>query len=214
MLARQSPDLDAAAEHVANAVAITCDVANPTAVRAAFNQIGEQLGGLDALVNNAAVGHPQPIEEAVDELSQLEVQVNLLGPLYCMREAIPLLRARGGGDIVNVTSEAVNNPYPYLGLYAATKSALETLSTAVRTEVSDENIRVAVYRSGRVKGTFSRDWDPEMMARARAAAAAAGFYESSGEALPVELAAKEILGLVLLDRSARIDLLEPGDPIL
>ena len=181
--------------------------------RSAFARIRQELGGLDALINNAAVGHPQPIEEARDELAQSEVRVNLLGPLYCMREAIPLLRSRGGGDIVNVTTEAVQNPYPYLGLYAATKAALETLSTAVRDEVADDDIRVAVYRSGQVTGTFSRNWDPDMMARARAAAKAAGFYERASEPMPVELAAKEIMGLVLLDRSARIDLLKPGDPI-
>ena len=96
MLARPSSHLKRASKDVVNGVAIPCDVANPSDVRTAFTRIGADLGGLDALVNNAAVGNPQPVEEAVDELAQLEVHVNLLGPLYCMREAIPMIRARGG----------------------------------------------------------------------------------------------------------------------
>ena len=56
-------------------------------------------------------------------------------PIYCMRAAIPLMKARGGGGIVNVTSESVNRPYPFLTVYAATKSAMETLSAGLRTEL-------------------------------------------------------------------------------
>ncbi len=209
MLARNAADLASAAE-AAGGLAIVCGVSNPVAVRAGFAQIQARFGSLDVLINNAAVGHPQPIEEAADELVQAEVGVNLLGPLYCMRAAIPMLRARGAGDIVNVTSEAAVDPYPFLGLYAATKSALETLSGAVRSEVSDADIRVAVYRSGMINGTFSEGWDPKMMARARVAAKAAGFYERAGEPITVEAAAENILKLVLLDRSARVDLAEPG----
>ncbi len=210
MLARTSADLQCAAEEAGGGLPIVCDVANPDEVRAGFAQIHAHFGGLDTLVNNAAVGNPQPIEEAVDALASLEVEVNLLGPLNSMREAIPMMRARGGGDIVNVTSEAVTNPYPFLGLYAATKSALETLSEAVRNEVSGSGIRVVVYRSGRISGTFSRHWDPGMTERARAAATAAGFYERSPKPVPVEVAAKEILELTLLEQSARVDLVEPG----
>jgi len=210
MLARNAADLARVAKEVGG-LPIVCDVSNPEDVRSGFGQVQAHFGGLDILVNNAAVGHPQPIEEAADDLVQSEVEVNLLGPLYCMRAAIPMLRARGGGDIVNVTSEAVLDPYPFLGLYAATKSALETLSTAVRNEVSDTDIRVTVYRSGQVNGTFSRDWDPTMAERARTAAKAAGFYERAGERITVEVAASHILKLVLLDRTVRIDLAEPGD---
>ncbi|MFT4564949.1 MAG: meso-butanediol dehydrogenase/(S,S)-butanediol dehydrogenase/diacetyl reductase [Gammaproteobacteria bacterium] len=213
MLARNSVDLLRVAKEVSGSLPIVCDVSNPADVRAGFARIAAEFDGLDVLVNNAAVGNPQLIEESSDDLLRLEVEVNLLGPLYCMREAIPLLRARGSGDIINVSSEAVNNPYPFLGLYAATKSALETLSAAVRAEVGDSGIRVAVYRSARViGGTFSRDWDPQVTERARTAAAATGFYERSGKAIPAEVAANNILQWVLSDRSTRIDLIEPdGD---
>jgi meso-butanediol dehydrogenase/(S,S)-butanediol dehydrogenase/diacetyl reductase len=213
MLARNSADLIRVAKDVSGSLPIVCDVSNPKDVRAGFARIAAEFDGLDVLVNNAAVGNPQLIEESSDDLLRLEVDVNLLGPLYCMREAIPLLRARGSGDIVNVSSEAVNNPYPFLGLYAATKSALETLSTAVRAEVGNSGIRVVVYRSGQVSGgTFSRNWDRHLTERVRTAAEATGFYERSGKAIPAEVAANNILQLVLSDRSTRIGLVEPdGD---
>ena len=201
MLARNSADLLDVAKDVSGSLPIVCDVSNPEDVRAGFARITAQYGGLDVLINNAALGYPQAIEQAADDLVKLEVEVNLLGPLYCMREAIPMLRARGGGDIVNVSSEVVNEPYPFLGLYAATKSALEALSTAVRAEVSDDDIRVAVYRSGRViGGTFSRNWDPKMTERARSAAEAAGFYARSKGAISVEVAANNILKLATCKR--------------
>jgi meso-butanediol dehydrogenase/(S,S)-butanediol dehydrogenase/diacetyl reductase len=213
MLARNSADLMRVAKDVSASLPVVCDVSIPADVRAGFARIADEFGGLDVLVNNAAVGNPQLIEESSDDLLRLQVDVNLLGPLYCMRAAIPLLRARGSGDIVNVSSEAVNNPYPFLGLYAATKSALETLSAAVRAEVGDSDIRVAVYRSARViGGTFSDNWGPEVTERVRTAAAATRFYEQSRKAIPAEVAANNILQLVLSDRSTRIDLVEPdGD---
>ena len=211
MLARNSADLMRAAKDVNGSLPIVCDVSNPDDVRAGFANIIANLDGLDVLVNNAALGHPQLIEESSDELIASEIGVNLLGPLYCMREAIPILRARGGGDIVNVSSEAVNNPYPFLGLYAASKSALETLSTAVRAEVEDDGIRVAVYRSGRMSGgTFSRGWAPELTERARYEAEAAGFYERSDKPISVETAANNILEMLLSDESACIDIVEPS----
>lgn len=209
MLARDGEALAEAAREIgASAMPVSCDVSDPNAVRAAFAAIEATLGGIDVLINNAAVANPQLIEEADDRLAQREVAVNLLGPLYCSRAAIPSMRRRGGGDIINVSSESVRTAYPYLSLYAATKQALEILSAGLRTELKGSNIRVAIYRSGRVRGTFSRDWDPAMAKRARAAAEEAGLYNVSGRPVAPEIPAKAMVELVLLEREASIDLLE------
>ena len=73
----------------------------------------------------AYISHPRAtarlIEEAEDAELQLQVGVNLLGAVYCMRSAIAAMRRRGGGDIINVSSESVQTPYPFLSFYAATK---------------------------------------------------------------------------------------------
>jgi NAD(P)-dependent dehydrogenase (short-subunit alcohol dehydrogenase family) len=209
MLARRASELEAAAAGIgARATPLVCDIADPDAVRSAFARVKARFGGIDVLINNAALANPDPIEEAKDAAVQLEVAVNILGPLYCCREAIPLLRTRGGGDIINISSESVSHPYPHLTLYAATKAALEAFSKGLRKELADDHIRVTVYRSGNVHGTFSRDWAPEARLRARTAARDSGFYTQSGPAIPPEIPAEMLVNLVLLPREAQVDLIE------
>jgi meso-butanediol dehydrogenase / (S,S)-butanediol dehydrogenase / diacetyl reductase len=185
------------------------NISDPAAVRETFAAIAARHGGVDVLVNNAALGHLQSIEQAEDELLQAEVATNLLGPIYCMREAIPLMRARGGGDIVNITSESVRSPYPFLTVYAATKSALETLSAGMRNELRGDNIRVSVFRSGRLaESGFKRGWPEDRLARYRELVQPLGFYANSGEPISPALAAQSIMALLTLPRSANVDLME------
>ena len=192
-----------------SAQAFATDISDAAAVRRAFAAITARYGGVDVLVNNAALGHLQSIEQAEDELLQAEIGTNLLGPIYCMREAIPLMRARGGGDIVNITSESVRAPYPFLTVYAATKSAVETLSAGMRTELRGQNIRVSVFRSGRLaESGFKRGWPEERLARYRELVQSLGFYANSGEPISPALAAESIMALLTLPRSANVDLME------
>ena len=128
------------------------DVGNPDDVRNAFQHIDEQFGRLDILINNAGIYHPFLIDEASDHQLQSIINTNLLGPAYCMREAVKRMKPNGGGDIVNVTSESARNPFPYLSMYAASKSGLEALSTAQRAELSAHDIRVIIFRSGSMTG--------------------------------------------------------------
>src|ERR1700712_5679183 len=76
------------------ALAAPADLADPDAVRAAFSATKQAFGGLDVLVNNATLNYAHRIEEATDVELQAEVGVNILGAIYCMREAIPMMRAR------------------------------------------------------------------------------------------------------------------------
>jgi meso-butanediol dehydrogenase/(S,S)-butanediol dehydrogenase/diacetyl reductase len=185
------------------------DISDPAAVRKAFAALTARHGGVDVLVNNAAVGHLQSIEQAEDEPLKAEIGTNFLGAIYCIREAIPLMRARGGGDVVNVTSESVRAPYPFLTVYAATKSALETLSIGMRTELRGENIRVSVFRSGRLaESSFKRGWPEDRLARYRELVKSLGFYANSGEPISPALAAESIMTLLRLPRSANMDLVE------
>jgi meso-butanediol dehydrogenase/(S,S)-butanediol dehydrogenase/diacetyl reductase len=209
MLARSADELEAAAVAIGDrAWPLPCDIGDPESVRRVFRSAADRFGGIDILINNAALANPSPIEEARDATAQLEVTVNILGPLYCCREAIPLMRARGGGDIINISSESVNHPYPHLTLYAATKAALETLSKGLRNEVADDHIRVTVYRSGNVRGTFSRGWDPEARVKARTAARDRGYYAQSGAQIEPEIPAEMLVNLVLLPREAQVDIVE------
>jgi NAD(P)-dependent dehydrogenase (short-subunit alcohol dehydrogenase family) len=107
MLARTPAELSAVSQELDGAIAITCDVSKPEDVRMDFGQIASHFGGLNILVDNAAQGYPQAIEEAHDDLLKLQVEVNLFGPLYCNSEAIPMTRTCGAADIVNISSEWV-----------------------------------------------------------------------------------------------------------
>lgn len=209
MAARSKAELDEAAARIGSAaLPLTCDIGDPDSVRQLFATVAEKFGGLDILINNAALASPNPIEDADDASVQKEVAVNVLGPLYCCRSAIPLMRARGGGDIVNISSESIRHPYPHLTLYAATKGALETFSAGLQGEVADDRIRVTVYRSGNVRGTFSRDWSDEARVRARTAARDRGFYNQSGAQIEPAIPAEMIVNLLTLPFEAQVDLIE------
>jgi meso-butanediol dehydrogenase / (S,S)-butanediol dehydrogenase / diacetyl reductase len=120
LVARSASLLRQEAERLGHrALALPWDISDPDAVRAVFAAAMEAFGGLDILINNATLNHAHRIEEATDDELAAEIGVNILGAIYCMREAIPLMRARGGGDIVNVSSESVMRPFPFLTTYAA-----------------------------------------------------------------------------------------------
>ena len=210
LLSRNASRLRAAADNIgALATAFPVDISDPAAVGRAFAAIAEELKGVDILINNAALGHLQSIEESDDRLLQEEVATNFLGPIYCMRAAIPLMRARGGGDIVNITSESTRNPYPFLTVYAATKSALETVSTGIRAELRGENVRVSVLRSGRLgESEFNRDWPEDRRAKYRELVQREGYYAASGEPISPVITAGAIVDLLRLPRVATVDLIE------
>lgn len=210
LIARPSEDLQAAASALGKrALALPADITDPDAVRAAFAVTCSKFGGVDILVNNAGLGHPQKIAEAEDKLLQLEVAANLLGPIYCIREAVKTMRMRGGGDIVNVSSESVRAPYPFLSVYAATKGGLETLSDGLREELRPDGIRVSVLRSGRLgESGFHRSWSAQARERYRAEARASGHYASSGEPISPLVTARAVVDLICLPREARITIME------
>ena len=210
LLARNAATLEAAAQEMGPlATAFPTDIADPVAVRETFAAIMRHFHGVDILVNNAALGHLQSIEESNDRLLQEEISTNLLGPIHCMRSAIPLMRARGGGDIINITSESTRTPYPFLTVYAATKSAIETLSIGLRTELRGQNIRITVLRSGRLlESGFNRDWPEERRERYRAIVQREGYYVASGDPISPQITAQAIVEIIRLPRVATVDLME------
>ncbi|MBV9995866.1 MAG: SDR family oxidoreductase [Caulobacteraceae bacterium] len=208
-LARPSLALEKfAAEHPEMLVA-PCDVSAPQDVRRAFDTVAARLGPPDILVNNAALCLLHRIEQATDEDAEREVATNLLGPLWCARAAIPHMRAAGRGDIVNVSSESVRRPAPFLSLYAATKAGLETLSEGLRSEVRGDGIRVTVLRSGSVAGgEISRNWTPERKAEFFEALQKTGFAAFTGEAISPETTAQTLVAILSTPKEANIDLIE------
>ena len=114
-----------------------------------------RFGGLDILVNNAGVGHFAPVaEQAIDDWLQI-METNLHGVFYCCRAAIPALRQRGGGWIVNVSSLAGANPFANGAAYCASKAGLDAFTAALMQEVRHDGIRVTTVAPGSVGTGFA-----------------------------------------------------------
>lgn len=113
-----------------------------------------RFGGLDILVNNAGVGIFKRVEEMSPEEWDATIETNLSGAFYCSREAIPLLRRRGGGYIFNISSLAGINAFPEGAAYNASKFGLNGFSEALMQEVRHEGIRVSYILPGSVATDF------------------------------------------------------------
>src|SRR5690606_36276751 len=132
LLGRTRDKLDALAARLSPAaLPVVADVADPDQVRAAFDRIDETFGGLNILINNAAVYIPFRIEHASDEALDRILRTNLMGPMYCIREAVPRMK-HGGGDTLNISSESTRNPYPFLTVYSSAKGCLIHLFLGMR----------------------------------------------------------------------------------
>ena len=191
------------------ALAVQQDISRPEGVAAALAMTVEAFGGLDILVNNATLNYAHKVEQATNEELQAEIGVNILGVIYCMRDAIPLMKARGGGDIVNVSSESVTRPFPFLSTYAACKAAIENLTIGVREEVRADNIRVTTLRSGTVAsgGAFMAGSDPQRLKEFEQACVAGGYLHEVGRPISPKVAAKALIDLIAISREAHIDLI-------
>ena len=164
MLARGADRLKAMEEELGpSAFGIPTDVGDPDLVRKAFEVIAGRYGKLDILINNAGIYLSKPFETFRDDEIMAQVRTNYLGPVYTCRAAIPLLRAAGGGDIVNTSSESTIDFFPFMAIYGSTKAGLEALSRQLQMEYEKEEIRVTSLVQGVAlgEGGGTRDWGPD-----------------------------------------------------
>jgi 3-oxoacyl-[acyl-carrier protein] reductase len=147
--------VDAAAAALGpGALGLRADVRKYGDVEAALSQTLARFGGLDILVNNAGVGVFRAVSEmTVDEWHQI-IDTNLSGVFYCCHAALPHLKSRGGGWIVNISSLASKNAFVNGAAYCASKSALNAFSEALMQEVRYDGIRVAYVLPGSVNTGF------------------------------------------------------------
>ena len=156
------------------AAGAVCDVRDYEQVRALFEHTVAEFGGVDVLVNNAGVGYFGRVEEMSPDTFRTVLETNLFGVFYCCREAIPLMKGRGGGYIFNISSLAGANPHPEMAAYNASKFALNGFSEALMQEVRHDRIKVSYVMPGSVNTYFgggepdeSKAWQlqPEDVAR-------------------------------------------------
>jgi 3-oxoacyl-[acyl-carrier protein] reductase len=139
------------------AIGFVCDVRNYEQVKGLIDYTIKKLGGLDILVNNAGIGIFETVEETSPEDFRSVLETNLFGVFYCCHEAIPEMRRRGGGYIINISSPAGANPHPRMAAYNASKFGLNGFSEALMQEVRHDNIKVSYIMPGSVNTEFGGD---------------------------------------------------------
>ena len=139
------------------AIGFVCDVRDYDQVKKLIDYTVKELGGLDILINNAGIGIFQKVEDTTPEDFRAVLETNVFGVFYCCREAIPQMKRRGGGYIINISSLAGVNAHPQMAAYNASKFGLNGFSEALMQEVRHDNIKVSYIMPGSVNTEFGGD---------------------------------------------------------
>ncbi|HEX8776118.1 MAG TPA: SDR family oxidoreductase [Pyrinomonadaceae bacterium] len=157
--ARHADEVERAASEIGDAgegtvTGAVCDVRDYDEVRALFEHTVAELGGVDILINNAGIGLFGRVEELSPEDFRAVLETNLFGVFYCCHEAIPQMKRRGGGYIINISSLAGVNAHPQMSAYNASKFGLNGFSEALMQEVRHDGIKVSYIMPGSVNTHF------------------------------------------------------------
>jgi NAD(P)-dependent dehydrogenase (short-subunit alcohol dehydrogenase family) len=140
-----------------NAISVGCDVSQRSQVDAMVQAALKKFGRIDILVNNAGFG----LNDSVAELDMAQARrlfdTNLFGAMECMQAVIPVMRAQGGGDIVNISSVSGHIATPYASVYAASKHAMNAVGFSARMELKRHNINVLTVCPGYIATDFIKN---------------------------------------------------------
>jgi NAD(P)-dependent dehydrogenase (short-subunit alcohol dehydrogenase family) len=151
--ARHEKEIADTVAELGNAAGYVCDVRDYQQVKSVFAEIG----GVDILINNAGIGIFAPVESMSIEDFRAVLETNIFGVFYCCHEAIPLMKQRGGGYIINISSLAGTNAHPEMAAYNASKFGLNGFSEALMQEVRHDGIKVSYIMPGSVNTEFGDD---------------------------------------------------------
>ena len=127
---------------------VTMDVDEAASVSAGVREVEERAGRIDAVVNCAGFGIGGSIEDTDDDEAKAIFETNLFGTLRVCRAVLPIMRRQGSGTIINISSIGGRIAGPFVGLYSATKFAVEGLSESLRMEVHRFGVRVVLVEPG------------------------------------------------------------------
>jgi NAD(P)-dependent dehydrogenase (short-subunit alcohol dehydrogenase family) len=145
---------DLVAQYGDKVLAQQLDVNDRAAVFATVQAAHDHFGALDIIVNNAGYGHFGMVEEITEAEAREQMETNLFGALWVTQAALPFLRAQGSGHILQVSSIGGVSAFPNIGMYHASKWALEGISQALAQEVADFGIKVTIIEPT----GYSTDW--------------------------------------------------------
>ncbi|CAG2154140.1 SDR family oxidoreductase [Cupriavidus numazuensis] len=153
--ARSADSLTGLAKAYGSAVLpLELDVTDRAGVFAAVERAHAHFGRLDVVVNNAGYGLFGAIEETSEAEARAQIETNVFGALWVIQAVLPRLRQQGGGHILSVSSIGGIVAFPTLGLYHASKWALEALNESLTQEVAGQGIKVTLIEPG----SYATDW--------------------------------------------------------
>jgi NAD(P)-dependent dehydrogenase (short-subunit alcohol dehydrogenase family) len=145
--------IDEAVKAFPGVTATLADVSKPTDVERLFADVKKQLGGLDCLVNNAGIAGPTgKVEDLSIEDWERCIDVDVNGMFFCTRLAMPMIKAAGGGSIINLSSAAGRLPFPFRTPYSAAKWGVVGYTKSLSMEAGPDNVRVNAIQPGVVEG--------------------------------------------------------------
>ena len=147
-------------DHADRVHTVRADVRDSDDAANAVNAAVDKFGGVDILVNNAGVGVFAPVADMDVTQWHDVIETNLSGVFFCCHAAIPRMRERGGGWIINISSLAGKNAFTSGAAYCASKAGLNAFSEALMQEVRYDNIRVSYVMPGSVSTGFARGTSP------------------------------------------------------
>ncbi|MDX3517905.1 SDR family oxidoreductase [Streptomyces scabiei] len=146
---------DLVAAHGEAILPLPLDVTDKAAVTTAVKRAHDHFGRLDVVVNNAGYGLFGTVEESTEQQVRDQMETNFFGALWVTQAVLPLLRAQGSGHIVQISSVGGVTAFPNLGIYNASKWALEAMSEGLAQEVAGFGVKVTLVEPG----GFATDWN-------------------------------------------------------
>jgi short-subunit dehydrogenase len=140
--------------HTERTLALACDVRNREEIDRIVSLTLHHFDRIDVWVNNAGVGIRDTVADMEMTACRELFETNFFGAVACLQAVVPVLRERGGGAIINISSVAGHVPVPFMAPYAATKFALNAIGKGARLELKRDNINVLTVCPGYIQTDF------------------------------------------------------------
>lgn len=131
------------------------DVSIAKDVKQFINFVIKKYGDIDVLVNNAGIINAGNFLDLEEKMIEKEISINYLGPVYFIKEVLPMMLKKQNGQIINISSIVYFRPFPFLSTYSASKAALSALTDALRSELQDKRVKIIHVCMGKLKSGVS-----------------------------------------------------------
>jgi len=144
LVARSKDKLEKIAADLKDSLAVPADMTKPEQISKMVETVQKHYGRIDILINNAGQGYDAPVAKINPETLRQIFELDLVGPVIAIEKVAPVMKAKGGGSIINISSGTALMHIPNMGAYAAVKAALAHMSLTARDELKADRINVSV----------------------------------------------------------------------